>query len=329
MHPTISDLLRVEILQLIEYSSGRLQDSHASAASPSILDIEAPAGFTNVASVRAREGTFSEDDRLEIVITYSNSVFSETAYGLKHALETLQLNYARVVRVVVWGDMHHVFESTGSDDGSNRSKQKKRIQIAIAPHEETMILPTYIVLHMEQAWSDIAMDLSYMAVLVNAAAIWTFSHALKLHLLSLSLPVLLDMDNVHIVPVYTDPDMFISEHELLSIADTHSYANLIPLGKDGATEGIDHGIEGTTGKTWDVSNNEKFSTLSKKYAVSFFGSHSNRRASILIPLMQRIMEETNAGHLFGGGFYGTVPVIGGEARNILVAQSKVHIQWHY
>jgi hypothetical protein len=48
-------------------------------------------------------------------------------------------------------------------------------------------------------------------------------------------------------------------------------------------------------------------------------------SSCLLFSLQRVMVETDGGHLFGGGFFGTLPVIGGAARDILVAQSKVYL----
>ncbi|CAE7645039.1 unnamed protein product [Symbiodinium microadriaticum] len=225
-----------------------------------------------------------EEQRGQLVITYTNRVFGETALGLQQALLRLGLAH---VEVIIWGDMHPALECGAWVDRAEEGECKEgpwRVQIAIAPHEPTLLLPRYVVLHMEQSWSVIGSGQRYLRVLSEALAVWTFSEAVSDYLQSLH--VLLD--RVSIVPVYTDQSDFVAEDELL--------------------------------REWEGSH--------KMYAGSFFGSRSKRRADILNPLLESIVQESNGRHQFGGGYFGEVPIISGAARKQLVQQSKIILNVH-
>jgi hypothetical protein len=296
MHPTVSDLLEVKILQLFLDTSYHDRGSDLQEVRENEVREVATAGAGDGAgaglferSVSGRSKCGNERNDVEVVITYNNAVFAETAYGLKRALELLPCSTMCTLKVVVWGDMHHVFDHADYDStGSGGCPH--RIQIAIAPHEETMLFPTYIVLHMEQSWSIIASHVMYKYVLRHARAVWTFSETVRQHLLNLSIG--LSEENVHFVPTYSDPEAFITEAELLAMAATPSYSSLIPLESiNSKGGGITHNIaetysHGTSASDVGTDNLDVYSKLSKKYAISFFGSHSERRAAILIPLMQ-------------------------------------------
>ena len=109
--------------------------------------------------------TSSQECLTKVVITYTNRIFLETARGLQQTLE--RSGYRGVE---VWGDVYFAMDSKYSPGGCPLP-----LHIAIAPHEETMLLPRYVVYHMEQSWSIFNADQRYGVVLRQAQAVWIFS----------------------------------------------------------------------------------------------------------------------------------------------------------
>ena len=130
-----------------------------------------------------------------IIISYVNRVFYETAVGLQDAITALGIE-----NVEIWGDMSPAFrdkyiEGRHSDDGCSLP-----IQIAIAPHEDTLLLSSYIVWHMEQTWSVFSTrDMSYKHVVENALSVWLMSS----NGMRSFLGVPIKSNRIYVIPLYT------------------------------------------------------------------------------------------------------------------------------
>lgn len=124
----------------------------------------------------------------DIVISYCNRVFSETARGFKQAI---QRAFSGNLRVSVWADMNLALLDIHCSSP---------LQIAIAPHEETPLFPRYVVLQMEQTWSDYMEDQRFQSILRGAQEVWTFSRQQYQLLSQIGVP----SPSLRSLPLYTD-----------------------------------------------------------------------------------------------------------------------------
>jgi hypothetical protein len=127
---------------------------------------------------------------VRVAITYTNRIFHETALGLQQALQRTGGG-----GVEIWGDTHHAM-NTHFGLGACALP----LQIAIGPHEETMLLPRYVVYHMEQSWSMFMTEMRYQVVLVEALAVWIFSEQHRADMQQLGVRP----DRIHRVPMLID-----------------------------------------------------------------------------------------------------------------------------
>ena len=131
-----------------------------------------------------------------LVITYTNRVFYETALGFHAAIRALGIPH-----VEVWGDMSPAFgdqytQRHGSDEGACALP----LQLAIAPHEDAVLLPQYVVLHLEQTWSVFSSrDKRYKQVVENAMSVWLMSGNGMQSFAGLAI----DPTRIFVVPLYT------------------------------------------------------------------------------------------------------------------------------
>jgi hypothetical protein len=145
----------------------------------------------------------------DIVISYCNRVFSETARGFQQAIERASPR----LRVAVWADMNLALLNSHCRDNGRGSSTPLPLQIAIAPHEETPLLPRYVVLQMEQTWSDYMEDPRFQSILRRAEAVWTFSR--QQHQLLSSPQIGIPVSRLRSLPLYTDR-RYADETETLS-----------------------------------------------------------------------------------------------------------------
>lgn len=131
-----------------------------------------------------------------IVISYTCRVFAETARGLQQAL--VQLGYKHTVLLPDVSAENVLALRRASNTVQNRPI----LQIAIAPHEPTMLLPDYIAIQMEQMWSPFfgSHYPRFEYVLNNSRSIWTFSTKLMKNLVDLGYP----KEKCFSVPILTD-----------------------------------------------------------------------------------------------------------------------------
>lgn len=153
----------------------------------------------------------------DVVITFSNRVFLETAIGIKQAIE--KLNLPNII-VAIWSDMKL---------GLLNIHCSSPLQIAIAPHEETPLLTNYIVFQMEQTWSDYFIHPRYLTILREAQAIWTFSNQ-QFPLIS---QIGVNLSNIWLIPLYVDKSYLESTINLYQTGEIHSipkYNDIIIFG---------------------------------------------------------------------------------------------------
>lgn len=139
-----------------------------------------------------------------VVITYTNRVFHETALGFLEAIKAIG-----VENVEVWGDMYQAFTEryTRKHNPSNISvgvgdyhECALPLQVAIAPHEDCLLLPHYVVLHLEQTWSVFSTrDMRYKRVVENAMSVWLMSWNGMQSFSGLAI----DASRMYVVPLYT------------------------------------------------------------------------------------------------------------------------------
>jgi hypothetical protein len=138
-----------------------------------------------------------------LVITYTNRVFYETALGFYEAIKALGIH-----SVEIWGDMSPAF----SDKYTQRYEEScpLPLQIAIAPHEDTVLLPQYVVLHMEQTWSVFSTrDKRYKQVVENAMSVWLMGWNGMQSFAGLAI----DPRRIFVVPLYTRFDYALKTRE--------------------------------------------------------------------------------------------------------------------
>lgn len=230
-----------------------------------------------------RECALAKYKKVEIIITYNNVVFLETAIGLRQALLRLGLTNTTVAIMV---DGYKVVGDKEEFRNPDPCSQLLRLQIALAPHEETMLLGKYIAFHMEQSWSSKSRDIYSSLILSEAVAVWSFSYVVSSFLKQ---NPFLSQSEVDTIPIYSDESQLVTERFIYQSQGQRT----------------------------------------KKYDVSFFGSHSSRRQDFIEELLNsefkwmdrnRNIRSVN----IGGGFYGGInAAMTGEARNKFVAESKV------
>jgi hypothetical protein len=123
----------------------------------------------------------------QIIISFANRVFSETARGMSQAI---QRTFPNLI-VAIWPDM---------DLSLLNLDCPIPLQIAIAPHEQTPLLPRYIVYQMEQTWSAYMGDHRFQTILKEAVAVWTFSRQQYQLLSQIGVPP----THFWCLPLYTD-----------------------------------------------------------------------------------------------------------------------------
>lgn len=187
----------------------------------------------------------------DIIISYTNRFFYETAFGLFQAVEQahseLFPNSLNSLTISIWYDMnialllplHHCSHDP--------------LQIAIAPHEDTPLLKRYIVFHLEQSWSHYLKNQRYMTILRESEGIWTFTNQQTSFLSSIGI----DPTKVWFVPCYTDRRY---------LPSTYGYL------------------------TARAGEEEQSSNLADEdmYDVLIFGSYSSRRAKFVDEFLRNI-----------------------------------------
>ena len=188
------------------------------------------------------------------------------------------------------------------------------IQIALGPHEITLLSPYYIVYHMEQPWSvfliEPSMSLTYRKILTGAMAIFTFSNYHREVLIQLSQQhhLELSLEKLFIIPIYTTTennhahlrhlfrnDSYMFEYYANQHQDTNNNNNnnnsSSPMNTTTATATtINKNNIITTTDTDDNSipintinngNNDQTTTdhivVNKTFSLTFFGGSSPRR----------------------------------------------------
>lgn len=142
-----------------------------------------------------------------MVITYTNRVFYETALGFYEAIKALGIH-----NIEIWGDLSPAFSDKYTQRYSSVNGCALPIQIAIAPHEDTILLPHYVVLHMEQTWSVFSTrDKRYKQVVENAMSVWLMSWNGMQSFSDLAI----DPSRIFVVPLYTRFDYALKTRERL------------------------------------------------------------------------------------------------------------------
>ena len=146
-----------------------------------------------------------------LVITYTNRVFYETALGFYEAIRDVGIH-----SVEIWGDMSQAFHDKYTQRSSVDSCPLP-LQIAIAPHEDTILLPRYVVLHMEQTWSLFSTkDMRYKQVVENAISVWLMSWNGMQSFFGLAI----NPSRIFVVPLYTRFDYALKTRDRLAAGDT-------------------------------------------------------------------------------------------------------------
>lgn len=147
-----------------------------------------------------------------IAITYTNRVFYETALGFSAAIKALGIH-----SVEIWGDMSPAFSEKYTHKYATKDGcDELPLQIAIAPHEDTILLPRYVVLHMEQTWSVFSTrDHRYKQVVENAKAVWLMSWNGMQSFTGLAI----DRRRIYVIPLYTRFDYALKSRDRLESAD--------------------------------------------------------------------------------------------------------------
>jgi hypothetical protein len=194
----------------------------------------------------------------DIVISYTNRFFYETAFGLFQAVEQayseLFPNSFNSLTISIWYDMNIALLLPLDHCGH------APLQIAIAPHEDTPLLKRYIVFHLEQSWSHYMENERYMTILRESQAIWTFTNQQTSFLSSIGV----DPMKIWFLPCYTDRRYLQSTYQYLTT----------------------HALEGE-----EQSSNDK-----PLYDVLIFGSFSSRRNRFVEEFLQNISYPINIFH---------------------------------
>jgi hypothetical protein len=151
-----------------------------------------------------------------VVISYTNRVFYETALGFYEAIKAVGIS-----SVEIWGDMLPSFGDKyirlPSEDNVNL-RCPLPLQIAIAPHEDSLLLPHYIVLHMEQTWSPFSVrDVRYKQVVENAVGVWLMSWNGIESFSGLSI----DSSKIFVIPLYTRFDYAFKNYQRFMYSPSH------------------------------------------------------------------------------------------------------------
>jgi hypothetical protein len=197
-----------------------------------------------------------------IVITYTNRVFAETAFGLKRALF---LSGFLLVKILHDLNLEMVMKYQAIAD----SCSAMLLQIAIAPHDLTMFLSqNYIVYHLEQVSSDFTFGRyfpRYKYILNNALAIFTFS---SYHLTFLQKKITSTKDNLFIIPLYSSISANPKDTPFLS-------SSLTAMSITGSPSAASSSASSA------ISDDDYFD-------VAFLGSCTSRRANILTYLYETL-----------------------------------------
>ena len=131
-----------------------------------------------------------------IIITFTNIIFLETAYGFQAALKLLGFEDVRIMGAFDYSEYLAVHEEHRREGKEPNSLFYPIIQLAIGHSPMPKVLD-YIVLHTENAWFIPTNTIGYQNYLDNARAVLTYSHSM-----------MGSMDRTYIVPMYARPVYF-------------------------------------------------------------------------------------------------------------------------
>lgn len=197
-----------------------------------------------------------------IAITYTIRVFGETASGLRAALEALGYHQVYIVPDMTMPALEYLAGlCVGTSDSSAESTQLATqctvLQIALGPHDISLLSADYIAFQMEQVWSPIAFagpyKLRYALVLGAARCILSYSPLHAGLLRDLGYPC------VHVVPLYSQ------------YADNTS--KVYSAGISTSSSALQTETAATDGGKKDVPSYD--------YDFIFFGGCSERRRQVL------------------------------------------------
>jgi hypothetical protein len=255
--------------------SSSFSSSSSSSSSTSPL---APVRFT-----KKPQCPSSSSSPFYFIITYTNRVFTETAFGLKRAL--FHLGYPLIE---ILNDLN--LETVTKHQTIADSCSSMLLQIAIAPHDLTMLLSkNYIVYHLEQVSSDFTFGRyfpRYKYLLNNALAIFTFS---SYHSTFLQKKISSSKENLFTIPIYYS----ISSNP----KESSSLSSLTPVTDD------------------------------DYFDVAFLGSCSTRRANILTYLYEALKRQNPSLNLvFNCGSWSTLKF--DDERDFYFSHSKIILNIH-
>lgn len=140
-----------------------------------------------------------------IIVSYTNRVFGHNAIGIKSALEKIGYTNVQILSDLTISSIQSIArsQSNSSHDPFCQIFRENILQIAIGPHESTLLLKYYIVFQMEQIWSVFyeAYLSRYKYVFKNSIAVWALS---KKHAHDIHIKGNLSKENIFIVPLYID-----------------------------------------------------------------------------------------------------------------------------
>jgi hypothetical protein len=199
----------------------------------------------------------------DIIISYINRFFHETAFGLFQAVEQayseLFPHSLNSLTISIWSDMNFALLLP-----LDRCPHEP-LQIAIAPHEDTPLLKRYIVFHLEQSWSHYMTNGRYMTILKESQGIWTFTNQQTTFLASIGI----DPRKIWYLPCYTDRRYLQSTSQYLT-SRAHTSRESDGVGQP------------------SKSNNLKPEEQEQEYDVLIFGSYSERRERFITEFVQNI-----------------------------------------
>ena len=146
-------------------------------------------------STNTNDTNDTRQNEVMIVITYTNRVYEDNAFGLQDALvlSGYKLNRVRVMGDFSLEGIRELRRVTRTQTIDNNTENKLHpvpvliLQVALGPHEITLLTSNYVAFHLEQSWS---LYLSqpefasvYRAVLYGAKAIFVFSGFHKRYLI--------------------------------------------------------------------------------------------------------------------------------------------------
>jgi hypothetical protein len=245
----------------------------------------------------------------DIIITFTNRFFYETAIGLKQALEqasqelhdrrvTITSSLFPLLTIRVWSDMNIALLLPLDHC------PRYPLQISIAPHEDTPLMRRYIVFHLEQSWSFFLQSERYITLLKGAQAVWTFTTQQTPLLMSFGV----DPKKIWCLPVYTDRRYLLSTYRVYHTINGN----------------LAHADDTNGSPSQEIQKEYETEDEGQHYDILLFGSSSSRRLRFVEEFTRNIStfsQSISFYRLISGAQHSLM----GKRRDRIVRTSKVQI----